>query len=161
MVVSYERGIKSLPVFWFVSGLLSASCGQRQRCACVRAFVWVWVWGDGNGCVVGEKVTNAGGRACLGKFFSLSFFPPHFMFQAREQRGNSNQNNLCALAWEMCPCSPQISSLLWGKGHTSAVGWRWGGVCRRPPPGAWIPGTVPLLAPLIFIKAWLNIFLCF
>lgn len=134
MVVSYERGIKSLPVFWFVSGLLSASCGQRQRCACVCACVcvgmslrrWQWVccWWEGNKCW---------GQSLPGQVFLSLLFPPHFMFQAREQRGNSNQNNLCALAWEMCPCSPQISSLLWGKGHTSAVGWRWGGVCRRPP----------------------------
>ena len=72
MVMSYEGGTKSLPMFWFVSGFLSTSCGQRGRCVCVC--VWVWVWGDGNGCVAGEKVTNARGNACLGKFFSFFFF---------------------------------------------------------------------------------------
>jgi len=80
MVVSYVGGTKSLPMFWFVSGFLSTSCGQRGRCA--RG----WVWGDGNACVVAEKVTNAGGRACLGKFFFFSFFSLHVSGQRTERK---------------------------------------------------------------------------
>lgn len=83
MVVSYERGIKSLPVFWFVSGFLSASCGQRQRCACVCACVcvgmslrrWQWVccWWEGNKCW---------GQSLPGQvFLSLFFFPPTLCFR--------------------------------------------------------------------------------
>lgn len=160
MVVSYEGGTKSLPVFWFVSGFLSASCGQRQRCACVRAFVWVWVWGDGNGCVVGEKVTNAGGRACLGKFFSLSFFPLTLCFRPENREEIQTKITPVPLPEKCAPAPRRYPLCSEGKVTLRQLGGDEGEFAGSPP-GAWIPGTVPLLAPLIFIKACLNIFLCF
>lgn len=86
MVVSYEGGTKSLVLIcvWFPKRFLWP---EGEVCVCVYR-------GEGNGCVPGEKVTNAGGSACLGKcffFFSLCCRPEN-------RRGNSNQNNPCALA---------------------------------------------------------------
>lgn len=133
MVVNYEGGTKSLPMFWFVSGFLSTSCGLRGRCVCMWGCVcggagWGWVWVDGNGCVATEKVTNAGGNACLGKFFF--FFSP--LCCGTENREEIQTRITPVPLPEKCaPRSLQISSLLWGKGHTKAVGWSLGG-CREP-----------------------------
>lgn len=131
MVVSYEGGTKSLPMFWFVSGFLSTSCGQRGRCVCVCVCIsvrgWVCSWREGNECW---------GQCLPGQVFSFFFF----MLQAREQRGNSNQNNPGALAWEMCPTLPKdILSALRERSQQldGAGGWgRWviAGSLTCPPP---------------------------
>lgn len=44
------------------------------------------VLGDGSECVAEEKVTNAGGTACSGKFFvSFSFFSPSSCYRAENR----------------------------------------------------------------------------
>ena len=82
---------------------------------CVSAF-------EGMGmCVTGEKVTNARGNACLGKFF---FFP----LCCRPENREEIQTKITPVPLpEKCTPSPrpyslQISSLLGGKGHTTGVG---------------------------------------
>ena len=65
-----------------MSGFLSTSCGQRGVCFHVCVFMCVFVFeAKGTGALREEKVSNAGGDACLSKFF----LPPPSLYVAGQR----------------------------------------------------------------------------
>lgn len=136
-------------MFWFVSAFLSSSCVS----------VCVWVWRAGDGCVAGEKVTNAGGK-CLPR---QVFFP----LCCRPEDWEEIQTKLTPVPLpEKCAPAPSTYPPC-SKGKVTAFEWGWGGrglqaalYTPHTPQGNSVPGNTFVRAYILDEDLWIWFDFC-